>query len=110
MILVTGHFLHHGGIFAQSTNDVSLEGGTVKVTGLVLFQQIQGSLVGADNEMFVIKAVAQFQIAFVLGRPPIDKELEKSIFDGGHIFGVHLTLLAREFDLALKVAGHSRRR
>jgi len=40
MILVTGHFLHHGGIFAQRTNDVSIEGGTVKVTGLVLFQQI----------------------------------------------------------------------
>ncbi len=40
MILVTGHFLHHGGIFAQRTNDVGVEGGTVKVTGLVLFQQI----------------------------------------------------------------------
>jgi hypothetical protein len=67
MILVTGHFLHHGGIFAQRINDVGIESGTMKVTGLVLFQQIQGSLIGADNEMFAVKAVAQFQISFVLG-------------------------------------------
>jgi hypothetical protein len=95
MLLITGHFLHQGGIFAQRTNDIGIESGTVKVTGLVLFQQIQGSLVGADNEMFTIKAVAQFQISFVLGRPAKDEELKKSIFNGGHIFGVHSTLLAR---------------
>ena len=81
----------------------------MKVTGLVLFQQIQGSLVGADNEMFTVKAVAQFQISFVLGRPAKHKELEKSIFNGCHIFGVHSPLLARQFDLALKVAGHHQR-
>jgi hypothetical protein len=108
MLLITGHFLHQGGIFAQRTNDVGIESRTVKVTVLVLFQQIQGSLVGADNEMFTIKAVAQFQISFVLGRPAKDEELEKSIFNGGHIFGVHSTLLARSLDLALKVAGHHR--
>jgi hypothetical protein len=109
MILVTCHFLHHEGIFAQRTNDVDIEGGTVKVTRLVLFQEHQGSLVGANNEMFAVKAVAQFQIAFFLGRASKDKELQKSIFNGGHVFGVH-SLLAREFDLALKVAGHSRQR
>jgi len=105
MFLVARHLLHQGGIFTQRTNDVGIESGTVKVTGLVLFQQIQGSLVRADNKMFTIKAVAQFQISFVLGRPAKHKEFEKSIFNGGHIFGVH-SLFARQLDLALKVAGH----
>jgi hypothetical protein len=107
MLLITGHFFHQGGIFTQRTNDVGIESGTVKVTGPVLFQQIQGSLVGADNEMFTVKAVVQFQISFVLGRPTKHKELEKSIFNGCHIFGVH-SLFACELDLALKVAGHRR--
>jgi len=105
MFLVARHLLHQGGIFTQRTNDVGIESGTVKVTGLVLFQQIQGSLVRADNEMFTVEAVAQFQISFVLGRPAKHKEFEKSIFNGGHIFGVH-SLFARQLDLALKVAGH----
>jgi hypothetical protein len=106
MILVTRHLFHQGGIFAQSTNDVGVEGGTVKITGLVLFQERQRSLKGARNEMFAVEAVAQLQISFVLGRPPKDEELEKSIFDGGYIFGVH-SFFARQFDLALKVAGHA---
>ena len=105
MFLVARHLLHQGGIFTQRTNDVGIESGTVKVTGLVLFQQIQGSLVRADNEMFTVEAVAQFQISFVLGRPAKHKEFEKSIFNGCHIFGVH-SLFARQLDLALKVAGH----
>ena len=108
MFLVARHLLHQGGIFTQRTNDVGIESGTVKVTGLVLFQQIQGSLVRADNEMFTVEAVAQFQISFVLGRPAKHKEFEKSIFNGGHIFGMH-SFFARHLDLALKVAGHGGR-
>ncbi len=106
MILVTSHLFHQGGIFVQSTNDIGVEGGTVKITGLVLFQERQRSLICAHNEMFAVEAVAQLQVPFVLGRPPKDEELEKSIFDGGHIFGVH-SFFARELDLALKVAGHA---
>ena len=78
----------------------------MKVTGLVFFQERQCSLKGAHNEMFAVETVAQLQISFVLGRPPKDEELEKSIFDGGHIFGVH-SFFARQLDLALKVAGHA---
>jgi len=109
MFLVTArHLFHQGGIFAQSTNDVGVEGGTVKVTGLVFFQERQRSLKGAHNKVFAVEAVAQLQISFVLGRPSIDEELEKSIFNGGHIFGMH-SFFARHLDLALKVAGHGGR-
>ena len=106
MILVTRHLFHQGGIFAQSTNNVGIESGTVKVAGLVLFQERQCVLKGAHNEMFAVEAVAQLQVPFVLGRPAKDEELEKSIFDGRHIFGVH-SFFARQLDLALKVAGHA---
>ncbi len=109
VFLVTArHLFHQGGIFAQSTNDVGVEGGTVKVTGLVFFQERQRSLKGAHNKVFAVEAVAQLQISFVLGRPSIDEELEKSIFNGGHIFGMH-SFFARHLDLALKVAGHGGR-
>ena len=109
MFLVTArHLFHQGGIFAQSTNDVGVEGGTVKVTGLVFFQERQRSLKGAHNKVFAVEAVAQLQISFVLGRPSKDEELEKSIFNGGHIFGMH-SFFARHLDLALKVAGHGGR-
>jgi hypothetical protein len=80
----------------------------VKVTGLVFFQERQRSLKGAHNEVFAVEAVAQLQISFVLGRPSKDEELEKSIFNGGHIFGMH-SFFARHLDLALKVAGHGGR-
>ncbi len=72
----------------------------------MLFQERLRSLKGANYEMFAVEAVAQLQISFVLGQPPKDEELEKSIFDGGHIFGVH-SFFACDFDLALKVAGHA---
>ena len=107
MILVTHHLFHHLSIFAQATNDVGIERGAVKVTGVVFFQQGHGSLKGADDKVLAIEAVAKLYVALVLLRSAIDKEFKKLILDGIHVFGVH-SLFPRELDLALKVAGQRR--